>query len=95
MFIGHFFFIDTIGPCFNYIVIWFVIIIFFFIEEYVYMSYRSYTGRRSYNFVNILDEVITSSRDIDEVITSSCDIDEVKTSTHMQLEIIFNSLLNK
>jgi len=63
----------------------------------LYMSYRSYTGRRSYNFVKNVDEVITSSDKIDEVITSSyicdevitssCDIDEVITSPITVIEV--------
>jgi hypothetical protein len=45
------------------------------------MSYQSYTGERSYNFVNNFDEVVTLSEKIDEVITSSYKCDEVITST--------------
>ena len=45
------------------------------------MSYRSYTGRQSYNFVNNFDEVVTSTNKIDEVVTSTNKIDEVITSS--------------
>jgi hypothetical protein len=41
----------------------------------IYMSYPSYTGERSYNFVDNFDEVITSLDKTDEVVTSSEKID--------------------
>ena len=44
------------------------------------MSYQSYTGGRSYNFVNNFDEVITLIDKIDEVITLSYNSVEVITS---------------
>ena len=56
------------------------------------MSYRSYTGERSYNFVNNFDEVITSTDKIDEVITSSYNSVEVITSTVMFNEVITSSI---
>ena len=56
------------------------------------MSYQSYTGGRSYNFVNNFDEVITSTDKIDEVITSSNNSVEVITSTVMSNEVITPSI---
>ena len=56
------------------------------------MSYRSYTGRRSYNFVKKIDEVITSLDKIDEVITLSYNSVEVITSTVMFNEVITSSI---
>ncbi len=56
------------------------------------MSYRSYTGERSYNFVKIIDEVVTSTEKIDEVITSSYNSVEVITSTAMFDEVITSSI---
>ena len=48
---------------------------------HVYMSYRSYTGERSYNFVNNFDEVTMSSYNSVEVITSTVMFNEVITSS--------------
>ena len=56
------------------------------------MSYRSYTNRRSYNFVNNFDEVITSTDKIDEVITSSDNSVEVATSILTFDEVILEQL---
>ncbi len=55
------------------------------------MSYRSYTGERSYNFVNNFDEVVTYLEKIDEVITSSYKCDEVITSTKKSCRSYFRS----
>jgi 2-hydroxy-3-keto-5-methylthiopentenyl-1-phosphate phosphatase len=43
----------------------------------MYMSYRSYTCCRSYNFGKIFAEVTTSTDDIVEVITSAIILAEV------------------
>ncbi len=43
------------------------------------MSYQSYTGGRSYNFVKNIDEVITLIDKIDKVITLLDKIDKVIT----------------
>jgi hypothetical protein len=59
---------------------------------YIYMSYQSYTGGRSYNFVNNFDEVITLIDKIDEVITLSYNSVEVITSTVMFNEVITSSI---
>jgi hypothetical protein len=57
-------------------------------HDFMYMSYRSYTCERSYNFVNNFDEVITSLDKTDEVVTSSEKIDEVITSSYKCDEVI-------
>ena len=56
------------------------------------MSYQSYTGGRSYNFVNNFDEVITLTEKIDEVITSSNNSVQVITSTVLFNEVITSSI---
>ena len=56
------------------------------------MSYQSYTGGRSYNFVKNIDQVITLLDKIDEVITSSYNSVEVITSTVMFNEVITLSI---
>ena len=61
---------------------------------HMYMSYRSYTGRRSYNFVNNFDEVITSLHLNDEVITSMVPFVEVTTSTVYFVEVTFFTYLS-
>jgi hypothetical protein len=58
------------------------------------MSYQSYTGGRSYNFVKNIDEVITLLDKIDEVITSSKKIDDVITSSCKYDEVITLSQKN-
>ncbi len=58
----------------------------------MYMSYRSYTGRRSYNFVNNFDEVTTSPDKIYEVITSSDNSIEVTTFTITFDEVIASTI---
>ncbi len=45
----------------------------------LYMSYQSYTGGRSYNFVKNIDEVITLIDKLDKVITLIDKIDKVIT----------------
>ncbi len=52
------------------------------------MSYQSYTGGRSYNFVNNFVEVITSLDKTDELVTSSEKIDKVITASYKCDEVI-------
>ncbi len=61
---------------------------------FMYMSYQSYTGGRSYNFGKNIDKVITLLDKIDEVITSSKKIDNVITSSCKNDEVITLSQKN-
>ncbi len=57
------------------------------------MSYQSYTGGRSYNFVKNIDEVITLIDKIDKVITLIDKIDKVITLSQ-KLSKLFSSTNN-
>jgi len=54
---------------------------------YIYMSCRSYTCCRSYNFDKIFAEVTTSTDDVVEVVTSTIILAEVITSSMCFVEV--------